>query len=134
MIVQRKLARVLLLIFGTVVVVCVAMHWHTRRKFVKRTVCVSNLIILRMDKVQYAEENGLTNGTQVTWEDLELIRQKRELRCPKGGDYLLNPTGENPFCTYSNDVYTYRLKGWKFQKLKWKHAIESPSIAQQTRR
>ncbi len=72
---------------------------NSRQKSRQRT-CVSNLRTLDQSKEQYAMENRLAPGDEVTMEQLSSpYLRGRTPECPSGGTYTLNPVGAVPTCT-----------------------------------
>ena len=65
--------------------------------------CVNNLRQLRAAKEEWALENGKTNGTIVTVEDItpyvQLDRNGNVPKCPAGGTYILGRVGEDVRCS-----------------------------------
>ena len=74
-----------------------------KRGFAQRTACVGSLIRIRLTKLVYAEEHGLTNGAvipdEVIWRENGRIE-----RCGAGGRYSINAIGEYPSCSYTGVV------------------------------
>jgi hypothetical protein len=82
-----------------------------RRQIAKRTACLGSLNRIRLTKLVYAEEHGLTNGAvipdEVIWRENRLIE-----RCFSGGHYSINPVGVDPSCNYTGLVRVHgRLLG-----------------------
>jgi hypothetical protein len=80
---------------------------HQQRAFAQRTACVGSLIRIRLAKLVYAEEHGLTNGAvipdEVVWRENGIVE-----RCGSGGRYSINAVGAYPSCSYNGVV---RLSG-----------------------
>jgi hypothetical protein len=68
-----------------------------------RNTCVNNLRQLQAAKEEWALENGKTNGTPVTVEDItpyiQLDRDGYIPKCPAGGTYILGRVGEEVKCS-----------------------------------
>jgi hypothetical protein len=68
--------------------------------------CVNNLRQIDAAKQQWALENGKTNGTVVTENDIKpymMLNSKGEIpKCPQGGIYTIGRVGENPTCSIGN--------------------------------
>ncbi len=65
--------------------------------------CMNNLHQIDMAKQTWALKENKEDGSPVTWEDLKYMAESN-LRCPKGGEYKLNPLGENPTCSVHGDL------------------------------
>jgi len=50
---------------------------HRERQFERRTACVGSLTRIRLTKLVYAEEHGLTNGAVIPLEECHLARQRQ---------------------------------------------------------
>lgn len=79
-------------------------HYLTRKgALAKRTACVGSLIRIRLTKLVYAADNGMTNGAvipdEVIWRENGLVE-----RCHSGGQYSINAVGVNPSCSYTGVV------------------------------
>ena len=63
-----------------------------RKQVAKRTACLGSLNRIRLTKLVYAGEHGVTNGAaipgEVIWRENRLIE-----RCFSGGHYSINPVG-----------------------------------------
>lgn len=76
--------------------------WFCVNPKAKMERCISNLRIIEAAKDQYCIENGLTNGTIVTKEQINkyiLMGGFERLFCPSGGKYQINPFGSNATCS-----------------------------------
>lgn len=76
--------------------------------------CINILRQIVAAKNEWALENGKTNGTVVTEEDLKpyiKLNAKREFpKCPSGGKYILGRIGELPTCSIgTNSVQPHVL-------------------------
>jgi hypothetical protein len=78
-------------------------HRGRKRGFAQRTACVGNMVHIRLVKLVYAEEHGLTNGATIpdpfVWQELG-----RTQRCAAGGSYAIRRVGEWPTCSYTGVV------------------------------
>ena len=66
----------------------------------KRTACINNLVKITAAVEQWALDNNIPNGSNITSQQENDI-YNNYLRggkptCPSGGDYILNPVGANP--------------------------------------
>lgn len=85
-----------------------------KRNFHERTACVGSLVRIRLTKLVYAEDRGLTNGAvipdEVVWRENGVVE-----RCLSGGRYSINAIGVNPSCSYGEVVrWSGRL---------WRHGL-----------
>jgi prepilin-type N-terminal cleavage/methylation domain-containing protein len=72
--------------------------------------CQSNLRQIETAKEQYAMDNKLSNGDEVSgtlWPDY--IKQEPE--CPSGGTYTVNPIGTNAECSIGGTPGAYNYHG-----------------------
>lgn len=68
--------------------------------------CYNNLRKIDAAKNQLAEKNNLTNGTLVTSEQISPYIEGgfASLECAKHGNYLINPIGVEPRCTFHGSM------------------------------
>ena len=112
----RSLKPVIIILCVAALVVgalCLRDYLTRKRAFAERTACVGTLIRLRMTKLLYAEDHGLTNGAvipdEVVWRENGLVEH-----CHSGGRYSINAVGVDPSCSYTGVVrWSGRL---------WRHA------------
>ena len=80
---------------------------------------------MRLAKEQYAEDNHLTNGAFVAETALLPYLGRPTSACPEGGVYSVNPVGEVPECSYTNECVTWRLdlRNMRVEKTTWKHRL-----------
>ena len=65
----------------------------------RRTVCINNLRKITAAVEQWAFENNIPNGTKPTAsqeDDMYKYLAGGKPACPSGGEYAINPVGENP--------------------------------------
>lgn len=77
--------------------------------------CNNQLRQIEAAKDQYALENGLTNGSVITWEQIERPSAgylKAKVRCPAGGDYTINVIGQNDTCSLGNPNTQGEKSSW----------------------
>jgi hypothetical protein len=99
-------------VIGAAMVVSVD-YFHRNREFAKRTACIGTLIRLNLAKVVYAQDHGLTNGAVVP--EGEIWSQEGGVhRCFSGGEYLINPVGVSPSCSYTGSV-RWQGRHWTHQ-------------------
>jgi hypothetical protein len=98
----QKLFLCCILPSGLAVAFLISFLLHAQESaFDRRTVCVGNLVALRLAKSLVVEQLGLTNGNIVP-RTLVIQRTARlSVVCPDGGKYILNSAGVDPECTYS---------------------------------
>jgi len=60
--------------------------------------CMSNLKAIDGAKTQWAMEFRKTDGDAVAWNDLAPSYMKRQVACPWGFAYTLQPVGTPPYC------------------------------------
>jgi hypothetical protein len=82
-----------------------------RRQIAKRTACRGSLNRIRLTKLVYADEHGVTNGAaipgEVIWRENRLIE-----RCFSRGHYSISPVGVDPSYSYTGLVRVHgRLLG-----------------------
>lgn len=74
--------------------------------------CVNNLRELVAAKNEWALENGKTNGTEVTANDItpyvQLDSKGRLPKCPQGGTYIIGRVGEEVQCSLGISDWPYR--------------------------
>ena len=68
--------------------------------------CYNNLRKIDAAKNQLAEKNNLTNGTLVTSEQISPYIEGgfASLECAKHGNYIINPIGVEPRCTFHGSM------------------------------
>ncbi|MFA5142827.1 MAG: prepilin-type N-terminal cleavage/methylation domain-containing protein [Candidatus Omnitrophota bacterium] len=75
----------------------------------KQTVCINNLRKITAAVEQWAIDNNIASGANITTTQESDIYSSYlrggKPKCPSGGDYLLNPVGTNPQaqCTYEEE-------------------------------
>ncbi len=71
--------------------------------------CINNLRQIESAKEQWALENGKTNGTIVTENDIKpyikLDSNGNLPKCPAGGTYIIGRVGENPKCSVGTSAW-----------------------------
>ena len=92
-------------------------EYYQRLRFAQRTACVGNLVQINLEKIFYADEHGLTNGSVIARE-LILPGLGYTPRCRMGGSYSFNAIGAVPTCSYTG---TLRWKGFT-----WRHSLDRP--------
>ena len=74
--------------------------------------CINNLRQLQAAKQEWALENGKTNGTIVTANDItayiQLDSRGQIPRCPAGGTYIIGRVGEDVRCSIGTSDWPYR--------------------------
>ena len=102
MLVGRTRAWVAVLL-ATLQVACIILlcpRFIRSREEVNKARCrchTSNL--LPFYKGMWAAENSATIGQSITWEDLATLLEGKQVSCPSGGNYKLNPIGSNAECS-----------------------------------
>ena len=67
-------------------------------------ICRENLRQIESGKRRVADEKGWTHGARVTWDDVCRVQGWKEPpKCPDGGVYALNPIGNLPYCSISDN-------------------------------
>ncbi|MBN1670226.1 MAG: hypothetical protein JXR37_04295 [Kiritimatiellae bacterium] len=100
---SRKFLFVILSACALWLAVCVAgallgRYRAQRRSF--RHACIGNLRQIDGAKEQWAMMYGVTNGTPTGEQLGEFIKGGwRTVVCPSGGEYRINPLGEDPTCS-----------------------------------
>jgi len=87
----------------SIIVMIAVPSWMRQRETARSRACQENLTKIDAAKELYAMENNLSNGTPVEMDDLVAQDDgylKREPVCPAGGEYLVQPIGTAPSCTY----------------------------------
>jgi len=76
------------------------------RNTAQMNACISNLRQIESAKQQWALENQKAANATPSAPDLDkyLKHGFAGLKCPKGGDYRINPVGESPTCTIEGHV------------------------------
>ena len=76
--------------------------------------CFNNLRAIEAAKEQLAENSDLTNGTVVTSEQLSPYIEGgfASLKCAKHGEYIINPIGIEPRCSFHGSMSEMQAK-WK---------------------
>ena len=76
--------------------------------------CFNNLRTIDGAKNELAEKNNLTNGTVVTSEQISPYIQGgfASLKCVERGEYIINPIGIEPRCTFHGSMSEMEAK-WK---------------------
>ncbi len=126
----RKLLSCVVIVSFVMAIVLWGVNWGQRLELAKRDHCISNLSFIRVGKVVCDEELSLREGDPVPLEALEKAitnagTSLAKLKCPKGGVYVIGPSGTNPRCSYTNFSYTWELQGdppWLKRKA-WRHFI-----------
>jgi len=97
-----------LILVGFVVIVVVP-DFVAGTRFRQANACVSNLRQIDAAKNQWALENGKTNGTLVTENDIKpyimLNTNGDFLKCPLGGTYTIGRVGEDPKCSIGTSAW-----------------------------
>ena len=88
----------ILIIFGALMAITWPVHQKARSTQRSRA-CQENLQRIDRAKEQWALDNGKEDGAAVTWDDLVGSYLAKMPKCPAGGDYQLNPIGNDPTCT-----------------------------------
>ena len=100
-------------------------HWRQRAAFDEMVRCTSRFIHLRLDKLLFAKEYGLTNGALIDPAAFARYQATNNpfcvtfTKCPSGGTYTLNPAGVDPTCSYTNEFDYWSIN---FQELKIYHS------------
>lgn len=87
----------------SIIIMIVVPSWMRQRETARARACQENLTKIDGAKEIYAMEHNLPNGAEVEMDDLvgeEAGYLKRKPVCPAGGDYLVQPIGTAPSCTY----------------------------------
>jgi hypothetical protein len=96
---RRRWIVVALFLAAIAVGVVLSFDYLQRRQIAKRTSCLGSLNRIRLTKLAYAEDHGLTNGAvipeEVIWRENRLVE-----RCYSGGHYSIKPVGVDPSCSY----------------------------------
>lgn len=100
-----------------------AMFLKQQRAYRVRTVCVSNLLLIRMAKLDMAQQRAVQKGASVTLQELQPFIGAKVLKCPSGGSYTIGPIGSNPTCSYTNECVTYTREEWHLRCAVWKHSL-----------
>jgi hypothetical protein len=76
--------------------------------------CYNNLRTIEAAKEQLAKDKNLTNGTVVTSEQLSPYIEGgfASLKCAERGEYIINPIGIEPRCTFHGSMSEMETK-WK---------------------
>ncbi len=93
---------VVLFIFSILLLIAIP-SWMRQREHARSRACQENLTRIDGAKEIYALENNSSQGAVVQMDILVGREQgyiKKEPICPAGGQYLLQPIGTIPSCTY----------------------------------
>ncbi len=71
------------------------------REMSQRNACICNMMQIKGCKEQAALEHGYPEGKEITAQDVSpyLRTGFASLRCPKGGQYTINPLDKDPACS-----------------------------------
>jgi len=80
---------------------------HNRQLLVKsvlipRDACINNARRIEAAKVQWAQQHSLTNGAEISWNDVAPHFPKGLPKCPEGGVYVLGTIGQEVRCSNPN--------------------------------
>lgn len=96
---------IMIVVFIIGVILAIAMSsWLRQREYARSRACQENLSKIDGAKELYAMEKNLPNGVEV--ELSALVSEvdgylKKTPKCPAGGEYLIQPIGTIPTCTYT---------------------------------
>lgn len=68
------------------------------RDTARTNACLSNLKALDGAKMQWAMERQKNDGDTVTWVEIAPSYMKKQVNCPWGYNYTLQPIGVPPYC------------------------------------
>lgn len=93
---------IVVLIIGVLAAIAVP-NFISARENSRRKCCVANLRVLDGAKEQWAMENKMAAGANVTMADLANGKFLRGVasgpECPSGGTYTLRAVGQTPICS-----------------------------------
>jgi prepilin-type N-terminal cleavage/methylation domain-containing protein len=93
---------IVVLIIGILMAIAVP-NFIRARENSRASTCIANLKQMDAAKEQWAMDQRQDAGAEPTWEDLvgdgADAYMKAQPECPSGGEYALNPVGENPTCS-----------------------------------
>ena len=99
-----------------VAIIALFLVWYQYQRIQLRQICCRvNLSMIEAGKDQWAQDKGKTNGDIPKWEDLipkylEPRQCRYNLKCPCGGEYIINPVGQNAACTYTEPIYNIQYR------------------------
>jgi len=99
---------IVFLLFGFVIVIVIPNFVRATHETAANA-CINNLRQIESAKEQWALENGKTNGTIVTENDIKpyikLDSNGNLPKCPAGGTYIIGRVGENPKCSIGTSAW-----------------------------
>ena len=79
----------------------------------KRTVCINNLRKITSAVEQWAIDNNISSGANITTTQESDIYanylRTGKPKCPSGGEYLLNPVGANPQVQCTDETEGHKI-------------------------
>ncbi len=84
----------------TVLIMIAVPAFMTSRASAQEKTCMANLRQMESAKGQFAMEEKLENGTDVSWDDIVPKFIKQKPKCPAKGTYAVNPVGDDPTCDF----------------------------------
>ncbi len=69
------------------------------RTTAQKFACATNLRMIQTAKQQWALQYGKSDTDTPTWADLQPFLGDKIPKCPAGGEYTLNPVGQQPTCS-----------------------------------
>ena len=94
---------IVIFIFGILLMIAIP-AWMRQREQARSRACQENLTQIDGAKEIFALENNYPQGSDVEMADLIGPMTgyiKKEPSCPSGGEYIVQPIGIVPSCTYS---------------------------------
>jgi hypothetical protein len=109
---DKAIMVVLTVLLGCFIIIVLVPDCVAARYTSNQNSCVNNLRQLQAAKEEWSLENGITNGTLVTANDLtpyiQLDSHGQLPKCPDGGTYIFGRVGEDVKCSIGTSDWPYR--------------------------